>query len=258
MPTKPPPMKSKFNLASIIRIHKIIGVCLALWLLVMVFTGILLNHSRDLNLDKKPIRSSFLLGIYGIKAPDSGQTFIINRDISLHLIEKNLFWNKQKIQNLFLVEGSFLTAANTEEVLVYAPGKLALFTLKGELIEIKKDSPIINALKIGVDQENNFYLKTSKEIFKCNSDFEIQIIPSEPQNIKWAISQPTDSLILKELHKQNEYKEINYERLLIDIHNGNIFGSLNKFLLDFLSIFFILLIFTGLYIWFRKLRPKSQ
>lgn len=250
-------MKSKFNLANIIKIHKVIGVSLALWLLVMVFTGILLNHSRDLNLDKTPIRSSFLLSIYGIKTPDSGQSFTINSDISLHLIEKNLFWNKQKIQNLFLIEGSFLATANAREVLIYTPGKLALFTLKGELIELKKDSPIINALKIGVDQENNFYLKTSTEVFKCNSDFEIQKTTSEPQNIKWASSQPTDSLILKELHKQNEYKEINYERLLIDIHNGNIFGNLNKFFIDFLSIFFLLLIFTGLYIWFRKLKAKT-
>ena len=250
-------MKMGFTLAKVIKIHKIIGVGIALWLIMMACTGILLNHSRDLNFDKKPIQSELILGFYGISLPKTGKSFILNNDISLHLLDKSLFWNQIKIQNLFPLEDTILAASNAKEVLIYKPGHLALYTIKGELIEMKKDAPISNATSIGTDQIGNFYLLTPKETYQCNSDFEIKIIGKDLPTINWVKIQSTDTTVINKLNQQNYYNEINYERILLDIHNGNIFGFLNKYLIDFFSIFFLTLILTGLYIWFTKLNLKK-
>jgi hypothetical protein len=247
-------MKSKINLPLVIKIHKIIGVCLALWLGFMAITGILLNHSSDLSLDKTPIQSSILLNIYGVKLPKTGTTFVINQNISVHLIGSNLFWNNQKILNIPPIEPYGLVASTSKEVLIYWPTHLALFNLNGELVELKQNINIQNADAIGTNVSDNFYIKSSDKIFQVDANLEFKTYSLEANTIQWSISKATDRTTLKNLNLQNLNNGINYERLIIDIHNGNIFGCLNKFLIDFLSIFFVILIFSGLFIWFQKMK----
>ena len=251
-------MKSKINLPLIIKIHKIVGVCLALWLGFMAITGILLNHSSDLNLDKTPIQSSILLRLYGIKSPKIGKTFVLNQNLSVHLIGSNLFWNNEKIINIPPIEFNAQVVSNSKVVLICWPNNLALFNLNGELIELKQDVNIQNADSIGTSLSDNFYIKSSDKIFQGDSNLEFKPCSIDTKNIQWSTSKPTDAPTLEKLNFKNLNSGINYERLIIDIHNGNVFGYLNKFLLDFLSIFFLLLISTGLYIWFQRLKPKSN
>ena len=170
--------------------------------------------------------------------------------------EYNLFWNNHKLENIAPVNESFLVTSNTKEVLIYWTSHLALFNLNSELIEIKDGFSTKNAESLGTDSENNFYLKTKTELLIGNSDLDFKVIGEAKKTITWASSKPTDSQTIKALNSNNFQKDLHYERLVIDIHNGNIFGYLNKFLIDFLSILFLLLIFSGLYIWFQKLHKK--
>ena len=68
--------------------HRRIGFTAAIFLLNLAITGIMLNHYDDLELHKKYIESDWIIGMYGIKAPDN---IICNKKI---INDKNNIKNK--------------------------------------------------------------------------------------------------------------------------------------------------------------------
>ncbi len=46
--------------------HRWLGVIAAFWLILLAVTGVLLQHAEDWGLDKKPVRSAWLLSLHGL------------------------------------------------------------------------------------------------------------------------------------------------------------------------------------------------
>ena len=58
------------------RWHRWFGVGSIVFILLLSVTGIALNHSDDLNLDSRYLRSPWLLEWYGIDVPDPESSFV--------------------------------------------------------------------------------------------------------------------------------------------------------------------------------------
>lgn len=246
---------SKFSLLNIIRYHKFIGISLAIWLLIMVVTGVLLNHSNDLELDKASITNKTILKVYGVKQPENGFSFLIKKNIFIHQFGEKLFFNQKVIENVGQISEKVLVASNNQDIFIYWNQHVVLLTLDGELIEYNEFFSVENAIAIGTDEAKSFYLKTKEGLFSGNSD-DLEFVPSVmvDEKIKWHKSVPLTEEMIKRFSLTISYEGFTWERLLLDIHNGNVFGYFNKYLIDFLSFAFLGLIFSGIYIWFKKLK----
>jgi hypothetical protein len=78
----------------LLRWHRRIGVVLSAFLLWMLVSGVLLNHTDDFQWDKKVLNSEFWLDWYGI-AQATNKTIIANKtltitDSGLYLAQQNL------------------------------------------------------------------------------------------------------------------------------------------------------------------------
>lgn len=250
---------SKPSLPQIIKQHKFVGVLLSLWLLLMVLTGILLNHTNDFKLDQIPIQSKFLLSFYGVSPPSSGHTYKIDSHRSLHQFGETLFFNEKKMNGVPLIKETMLICKNENMVIIYWPDYFALFTLDGELIESKNIETNLNAKQIGTDVNGQFYLKAKGTLYEIDSDAlnytASHMIESE---INWAETEPLSEDRIDLFSQHISYDGLTYERLIIDIHNGNILGGFSKYIVDLLSILFMLLIFSGVYIWYKKISIKKK
>ena len=59
----------KKNMKKITALHKYIGIAVCIILIHLAVTGIFLNHTQDLDLDKHYVTSSWILDQYGLKVP---------------------------------------------------------------------------------------------------------------------------------------------------------------------------------------------
>ena len=61
-------------------LHKYIGIAVCIILIHLAVTGIFLNHTQDLDLDKHYVTSSWILDQYGLKVPQPDLVYAIQND----------------------------------------------------------------------------------------------------------------------------------------------------------------------------------
>lgn len=65
----------RVKLRSMYQWHRYFGVAIALFVILLSVTGMLLNHTVQLALDKRYVQSNWLLGWYGISAPEQIRSY---------------------------------------------------------------------------------------------------------------------------------------------------------------------------------------
>ena len=73
--------------------HRWLGVIAAIWLILLAVSGVLLQHAEDWGLDKKPVRSAWLLSLHGLTptvlsyahVPASGQDPVKVQQFGQHI-----------------------------------------------------------------------------------------------------------------------------------------------------------------------------
>ena len=74
--------------AKIISLHRYIGIVICVFLVLLSVTGIFLNHTDDLNLDKRFINWPWLLKHYGLTAPQPKQNFNLGQNAVTNMMDK--------------------------------------------------------------------------------------------------------------------------------------------------------------------------
>lgn len=228
--------------------HRYIGAVCAFFILFLTSTGILLNHTDFLQLEKIMIKNPYLLSWYGIKPP----------------VIKGLFFN----QHWFVSDEQFLYADNraltecskiinikTQDTIIYiaCSDRIILLTATLELVEIvDENAGLPTPIQAFTLNNNQLIVLVQKQQYSAsldnmtfNKDMAIfadkmPSLQSPPNNIQRAIQLLADSY------------SINVERVLLDIHSGRILGSAGVFFVDATGIMLLLLAMSGLYIWLKR------
>ena len=104
--------------AKIISLHRYIGIVICVFLVLLSVTGIFLNHTDDLNLDKRFINWPWLLKHYGLAVPQPKQNFnlgqnaVTNYDGQIFYNEKLLFQNEDEIKGAVEKKRFFVYCVN--------------------------------------------------------------------------------------------------------------------------------------------------
>ena len=243
------------------RWHRRIGVGVCIFILWIVSSGWLLNHSDSLHLAQTQSHALPLLNWYGLKseAPTTAWTtahhwLVAGTDV---LVLDGSPLTVAPLQIIGAVEiktesGEWLfVAGNSREgaatLLLLAPTGAVVDTVQGAQL------PLANIARIGsgcggVVIDNSTQQFASNDGANWNSCGEVA---------SWSDSTPIDA-------RQRDIVEplvrpgIAYERLLLDLHSGRFFGSWGPYFVDAIGAGLMLLALSGLWMFSNQRRQRRE
>jgi len=251
--------KPLVKLRSLYRWHRYMGLSAALLVIILAITGIFLNHTVSLKLDKQFIASTWLLDWYDIEAPQRIISYVTKQN-TVSLVEDQLYINNQFISGHY---ESLAGAIDFQGMTVVAIDKqLLLFTSDGELIErlVNINGQSLTLGAIGKINEDLLVIET-EQVLATDVDFITWGAPSAQQlaSVKW--SDPKGLPFLEQQQLTHRYRAniLTLERVMLDLHSGRILGNAGVLLMDTAAILLLLLSFSGIWIWLKqRLKRAAQ
>jgi hypothetical protein len=239
------------------RLHRSLGAGAAAFVIFMVLSGLVINHSNSLGLDQRHVSQSFLLDWYGLGQPQHIHSFALGENW-LSFAGSQLYLNEQLVSSISsglgaVLSGDILVAAGSDELL--------LLEANGQLIERQawdtSDAGPIEA--IGVVPDGRVVLKSAHQLWLSDMDF-IGWERIAEQTIKpdWSLPVSAPESLLQSITRQYRGEGLSQQRLLLDLHSGRLFGPLGILVYDLLALVLGFLAVSGLILWFRGQRNGKQ
>ncbi len=230
-------------------LHRSIGAAISLFVLLLSITGLLLNHSIDLKLDKHYLTWPWLLNHYGVSSVQADAVYLLDHSV-ITQFGTEVFVNAKPVTH---TQRPLLGGITLDDVVILATDDaLILLTADGEFIERMAGAagvpPMIQ--NIGLFHGDPV-IQTREGMWR--SDFMLeQWEPISLQGIGWSIPSPMPESIRNELTEYFHGEGVTVEHVLLDMHNGRILGQLGVWLLDLVGVLLIVLSLTGIWIWLRR------
>lgn len=240
--------------------HRRIGLTAAPFVLVLVVTGVLLNRTDSLGLDRRAVDSEWLLDWYGIDAGEDPVSFAAG-EVWVSWLAGRLYLDGAAVAD----NAGPLTGAIWREPAVVAATAEAvyLFTADGELIEKARPvgvPPPIESLAAGPGE--TIVLGTASGAWSGDLDL-VEWRETAPGAVSWARPEPAPAAIAESIAESYRGAGLPWERVLLDLHSGRLFGRFGSLVMDAASVFLILLALSGGYNWLqvwrgRRRRPRDD
>ena len=205
------------------RNHRWAGVTLAAFVLFLSLTGIAVNHSSDLGLDRKYVTWNWLLDAYGMGLPES-----------------------------------YAGMVQIDPLVVVGDGQRVHLLLKsGELVE---SIDLASQLPGGIERiglaGDRAVLQGSSGLLRSDADMAefIAWTGGDAEEVSWSGEVDPATPGLEALAAAWRGQGVTVERVLLDLHSGRIFKLPGRILLDIIAIGLILLSISGLVLARRRNR----
>ena len=242
-------MKTYRNL---LKWHKRIGITAAFFVILLVVTGIALNHTERLKLDQKFIGSSLLLNLYNISLPEDPVSFATeNHRVSL--LGNRLYFDDQELEDR---ANQLLGAVESKgPVVIATSGEIILLDQNGELIEKLSGAEGVPAgmQKIGLSPDNDLVVHAAHGEYLADLE-SLNWSEKQMAGTIWSEPSPISEPLKTNLSKAYRGKGLSVERVFLDLHSGRILGNFGVFLIDAAAILFLILAITGIWMWTRARR----
>jgi hypothetical protein len=247
-------MASKENQASTARrLHRSFGAGAAVFVIFMVLSGLVINHSNGLGLDQRHVSQNFLLNWYGLDEPEYIHSFEVDSDW-ISFAGSQLYLNGNSVSTLAngvgaVAGGDMLIAAGGEELL--------LLGRDGLLIErISWGPPGSGPIEsIGLLEYGGVVIKSANQLWLADADLlNWQRAENTATTPVWSHSDPAPEVFREAITRQYRGGGLSLEQLLLDLHSGRIFGSIGVLVYDLLALAIGFLAISGLLLWFRGRR----
>lgn len=202
--------------------HRRIGVLASAFVLVIASTGLLLNHTEDLRLDERYVQSPWLLSWYGIEENAAVQVYQLG-SLWLTGYGETLFANGEALVHCGELRDVQL---HGQEVLALCVDKGWLLSPKGELLE-----PWPTSQPLPPEMSHHHQRDASQ--LPVQQWAQIQSHASPPHSLHW-------------------------ERILLDLHSGRLFGSAGVWVFDGAALLFIFLALSGVWVWAGKRKANRE
>lgn len=232
--------------------HRRLGLSTCVLLLLLAVTGILINHAHHLGLDKQGVEVNWLLDYYGIGQPNNIKTFALQPSPLLGI--DNQLWLDDKL----ILESSLpLLAAlpYQQQIVAIDATQLYIFDQQGQLLEVQNSStglsPPLTDILLNQDEvlllnTQNGWLLGDEQLLdwrSVESDSIDKIMALTPLQ--------TTSLSPAQLTRVRS-KHLAWERVILDLHSGRLFGSWAIWLWDLFALALVVLTLSGIWMWQHK------
>ena len=233
------------------RWHRRLGVWAAAFVLMLSVTGLILNHSSELGLDRAFVDWPWLSRAYGdgsaeLPAFQPGQNWIFRAANGL------VYFNSKEVAPC---SGNLVGALQVDAVFIAAcTQELLLITREGELLEAINTSVGLPVPVQGVGLvESAMALQTDSGWWLADLDtidFTASVAPG-------ALIQQHAPGVLPDAIRDAipaQASWLSWERVLLDLHSGRIAGPLGVFLIDLIGVVLAALATSGLLMWWLHRR----
>ncbi|WP_269526389.1 PepSY-associated TM helix domain-containing protein [Coraliomargarita parva] len=236
--------------------HRWMGIGASLFLAVVALTGLALNHTERLGLDRIQIHSGLILQRYGMATTESIRSYTIQGEHTLSALAGQLFYNTQAICSasapIGIQEGDPITTVITTDELVY-------LSPEGELIERVSflQLPFESLQAVGQSPDGRAVLISEEGNFTPDPnwiEFETYTGRYEVAPLQTKMLAPKEQEALLESFQGSG---VTLYRVLLDLHSGRLFGWGGRTLMDLSAVAILLLISSGIFGWLRKSRRHS-
>lgn len=230
--------------------HRRFGIVSAVFVIVLVVTGFMLNHTDVFNLDKLYIKNRLLLDIYNIHPPQEPVGF----RIGLHWISKlgnRIYFDKQEISDEV---NELLGAVSVDnEIAVAVDNRIILMDPEGRIIEhLGGGEGVPNDMRsIGITDGSLVVLASDKKYLVDLMSLEWHTA-SSVDAVAWSKAEKLPDHLLNHLLQLYRGKGLSLERVMLDIHSGRLFGSPGIFIIDLMALVFLVLAVTGIWMWCKR------
>ena len=230
--------------------HKKFGVFVALFVIFLVISGIVLNHSQQLKLNTSYIQTEWLLDFYQIN-PASEPVGYQSSDNRVTQVGERVYFNDSEIAKDIKKLIGIITI-NDIYVVAY-DGQLTLITKQGEIIEHLTGVEGVPAgmEAVGFDDQGNVIIKAAHGYYHVNIDV-LDWNEYDYLDANWSQASSIPEQLKSELLRQYRGSGLTIERILLDLHSGRIVGQWGVYFVDFVAILFLILAFTGVWMWWAK------
>ena len=226
--------------------HQRLGLWFAAVFLVVIVTGIALNHTTGLRLDQRIIRAEWLYSWYGMNpdgeplAYDTGEGWAVAWG-------DRLYWNNRPVSGPTDIRGAVRLA---DVVAITTTNGLILLTPSGDIIEqlTSASLPTGEIQRVGVaGSRTRLVIETGNGIYQANAETTDWENVSAATEVNWSVSDALPPHRRRELAQAHRGEGLTLYRVLLDLHSGRFFGSVGVWIVDASAIALAFLTLTGTY-----------
>jgi len=230
--------------------HKNIGIMSAIFVVMLSITGLMLNHTESLEMNKHFIQNKLLLDLYDIGPRQEPHGFKVGAHWIIQIGER-VYFNKTQLMDDV---NKLLGVVPTSEYLVVAvDNQILLLTKFGQVIERLTGTQGVPAgmRSIGIAKKGDVVIRAAHGDYYADIDNvswreEILI------EATWSIQSSIPDDLQNELLKHYRGTGLPLERIILDIHSGRLFGAWGVYVVDAAAFLFFILALSGTWMWFKR------
>ncbi len=235
------------------RWHRSIGAGAAVFIVFLVTSGLVLNHSHQLGLDRQHLSQPMLLRWYGPGEPAEIRHYAVDGQW-LSFAGSQLYLDGEPVT---IASDGLGVIAIDDWLLAACREELLLLTRTGELIErIPWEPPGARPITaIGRATDGAVVVKSAGHTWLGDTDLLdwTQVDETSPKT-RWSSPGDAPAKLSQMIAEHYHGGGISLEKLLLDIHSGRIFGTVGILVYDLLALALGLLALSGLVLWRRGRR----
>ena len=236
--------------------HRWIGGLAAPLLVLLVLSGIGLNHVEGLRLEHRYLTSPYLLARYGIRA--EGPVLGLHTEagwISAH--RGRLYLDDRRVAEF---DDELRSAAAGPMIAVLGRNRWMLLMRDGTPVEQQAIDRLPAAARAFAFIDEALYLYGESGRWQ-SPDLCLNwraAGPAPPAAAGAAELQPLPEALAEAIRADSIRERISLARLLGDLHSGRLFGGIGVVLVDALGVLLLLLATSGPFLWWRQRRRRRR
>ncbi|MFC1578958.1 PepSY domain-containing protein [Pseudomonadota bacterium] len=237
------------------RWHRRLGLVAALFVLLLSVSGIVLNHSSELGLDSAMVEWSALRRAYGDGGADlpayraDGRWVYRAASGRVYLDAREVAPCRGGLVGAEALEGLLVVACAEELLLLTADGQLIESAISGTGLPVPVTGIGATATGVVLQSRGNWWL----------ADLDGMAF-DEPAPGGAAVRQRAPGTLPVNLRQAIPGQDawLNWERLLLDLHSGRLFGPVGVGVVDAIGVLLCALALSGVAMWWLHRRPRRR
>ncbi len=225
-------------------------------LTIACVTGLVLNHTVDLDLSNRHVTAPWIQARYGMTLEGEPQAYGLDGKAYAARWDGQLFHRKTPIDDSSALVGAIPLR---DGIAVVTASSVHYFGLDGELIETLDSLtlPATPVSRAGRTVDLTLVLETASGNFTGDQNLLNFTESPAGQKVAWSAPTSPSAADLKIWRTAFSGNGIPLDRLILDLHSGRFFGTLGKWIYDLTVIGVLILSATG-FILFLRTRRRAR
>jgi len=228
--------------------HRWLGLALAAPLIGLAITGIMLNHTDDLDLGEHYADQAWLLALYGVEPVPPQKGFHVDGGW-VSQARETLLLNAKPIGRL---KTPLVAALPLDGMIaVVARDHVRLFVPDGRLVERVSLPDALSPVHGAAAVHNRLVLRTPRGMRASDS----ALAQWQAYDGEWpgsASARELPATLREAIANRLASQTLTWERVLLDLHSGRLFGRYGPLAMDAVAAVLIGLAITGCVLWWRS------